>query len=335
MPEPRLPPVVHRGNIMCREKQPEKAKIMCRDKQPEEAESNPQAKVKSSMEQEENQKQNTDLGAAAPPAVDLTAQIVENNKDLTAQITNAINLTISISSLTPGVSPGDPAQGLANLENLVPGLPGSGGTTNNSAATAALGAAAPAALPPTEAPLQPSTNGAPLPGQQELGLLSLLNSTSNFLTPSEMALPLNDPSVFLPTPFAPGQNANTLQHDHQVSAPGPPVATPIAPIAPAIPVAPLPVAIPTVPQQQLLQHLAVAYAAGRQPMFPPGAAMGGAIPQPFMNGLIPTNNNLMGVPPVNPMDGDLNLLGVAGIPAPLNPGTLNPGIAGWFKSKKE
>ena len=47
---------------------------------------------------------------------------------------------------------------------------------------------------------------------QELSLLTLLNS---LCSPEDMEIPINDPSLFQPTLFAPGQNAQTLRLDYQ------------------------------------------------------------------------------------------------------------------------
>lgn len=48
---------------------------------------------------------------------------------------------------------------------------------------------------------------------QELSLLTLLSS---LCSPGDMELPINDPSLLQPTPFAPGQNAYSLhQYQHQ------------------------------------------------------------------------------------------------------------------------
>ena len=186
-------------------------------------------------------------------------------------------------------------------------------------------------------------------------MLSLLSS-SNFLSPSELALPLNDPSLFLPTPFAPGQNANTVQrHTAQAPIPSVPVAA-IAPIAAAaIPAvfATLPAALPVVtsiqqittlpnpaaaalpqqqllqhaaalPQQQLLQQLAAAYGVRTDQLggLPQAAIMGGLNPQ--SQALLNAGLNAFAVNPgaANPLNptADLSLLGVAGIQGPLNPG---------------
>ena len=186
-------------------------------------------------------------------------------------------------------------------------------------------------------------------------MLSLLSS-SNFLSPSELALPLNDPSLFLPTPFAPGHNANTVQrHTAQAPIPSVPVAA-IAPIAAAaIPAvfATLPAALPVVtsiqqittlpnpaaaalpqqqllqhaaalPQQQLLQQLAAAYGVRTDQLggLPQAAIMGGLNPQ--SQALLNAGLNAFAVNPgaANPLNptADLSLLGVAGIQGPLNPG---------------
>jgi len=103
--------------------------------------------------------------------------------------------------------------------------------------------------------------------------MSLLVASSHLLTPNDLALPLNDPSIFLPTPFAPGENANTLsrqQRNGEASMhdiPMPPPAEPSVPIPAANPrqdflrhlaaVQPSPAPIPTpCPRQDLLHHLA-------------------------------------------------------------------------------
>jgi hypothetical protein len=132
-----------------------------------------------------------------------------------------------------------------------------------------------------------------------------------------MALPLNDPSALMPTPFAPGQNAFTLQqqrgHDAPPKKPG---------VASAIPVSSLSAAAamhlpqymmhPQIAQHALLQQLVSAYSGG-QPA-PPGAAAGAS---PIA---------------VNPPD--LNFLMAGGYPASLSqgigliPAALNPGMVG-------
>ena len=170
-----------------------------------------------------------------------------------------------------------------------------------------------------------------------------------------MALPLNDPSLFLPTPFAPGQNANTVQrHTAQAPIPSVPVAA-IAPIAaaaipavfatlPALPVVtsiqqittlpnPAAAALPqqqllqhaaALPQQQLLQQLAAAYGARTDQLggLSQAAIMGGLNPQ--SQALLNAGLNAFAVNPgaANPLNptADLSLLGVAGIQGPLNPG---------------
>jgi len=166
-----------------------------------------------------------------------------------------------------------------------------------------------------------------------------------------MALPINDPSVFLPTPFAPGENANSLQ-DEPAAAYEPTAAS-------AVPIAPypafsggipgggaMPPGMPSFHQQQLLQQLAAAYSVGGQSMFPPAAVMGGrGIPASLMAGLVPPRNNhnyhLPGMPGSLPpgfgrLPASLNpaLSGMAGLPASLNPAlagmpaSLNPALAG-------
>mmetsp|Transcript_384 Transcript_384/g.834 ORF Transcript_384/g.834 Transcript_384/m.834 type:complete len:531 (+) Transcript_384:441-2033(+) len=275
------------------------------------SEKSEESEVKVKVEEQESDQQTDTNENAAAPTVDLTAEIVENNADLTEQIVNAIALTNSISGLTP-----DATSGPLNFESL---FPPPGGSASSSAQ--ALGTA------PLTAPT--ASVAAPIQGH-ELSLLSLLSATSNLLTPNEMALPLNDPSIFLPTPFAPGQNANTLfqqQQHHQHHMPAP---------HPSTPNAPLNASMPAVPQQELLQQLAAAYGVGGQPtaygvggqpIFHPTAAGGGPIPSSLMNGLnYPVGGNL------NPMVGGLHLL--SGIPAGLNPGIAglsagsnHPGIA--------
>jgi hypothetical protein len=41
---------------------------------------------------------------------------------------------------------------------------------------------------------------------------------NNFLTPSDLAMAMNDPNFLMPTPFAPGQNAYTLQQQQRAAA---------------------------------------------------------------------------------------------------------------------
>lgn len=74
----------------------------------------------SDNEAKDNNNEGTDSpssgAAAAIPQVDLSSEIIENNKDLTAQIANAMQLSTSISGVTAGVPAGTQAPGLLNLE---------------------------------------------------------------------------------------------------------------------------------------------------------------------------------------------------------------------------
>lgn len=300
----------------------------------------------------------------------MAAQIDQNNTDLTARIAQAINLTNSVAGITSGTNP---APGVNYLQSL---FPPQGVATNSSvqqayqlqslfplqgiaaSSTQALGTALVATAPAPGAPkVAMAAQVAQLPGQPpgQDNLLSLLSSNYNFLTPSDMDLPLNDPSVFLPTPFAPGEDANTFQHD-DVPQYGWLSTTPdsidsISPIPPVtlppngMPMAGMPAAMmpgaampvtsmpATTPQLAFLQQLAAAYAVGggHQPMFAPSALMAGGMLNPaLMNGLLQRNNPMgmaAGIP------ASLNA-GISGIPETLNPGiagipaALNPGIAG-------
>mmetsp|Transcript_27764 Transcript_27764/g.50606 ORF Transcript_27764/g.50606 Transcript_27764/m.50606 type:complete len:517 (+) Transcript_27764:260-1810(+) len=238
---------------------------------------------------------------AAPPPPDSAAAITDNSTDLTEQIINAIALTNSVSGMAQDPGP-------LKLESLFPG--GNVSPTAQTLGTAALTAGA--------APV-----AAPVAGQ-ELSLLSLLSHSSNLLTPNEMALPTNDPSIFMPTPFAPGEDANTLiqQQEEQPPPPAPSAAAGFQAIAPIDDSA-----IPAASQQHLLEQLATAYfVGGQQPIFPQGPSMGAPIPQSLMSGLMTQSYPMGGI--VDPMAGGLHSA-FAGIPPGLNhgiPSGLNPGI---------
>mmetsp|Transcript_560 Transcript_560/g.958 ORF Transcript_560/g.958 Transcript_560/m.958 type:complete len:532 (+) Transcript_560:108-1703(+) len=239
--------------------------------------------------------------SAAPPPSDSAPAITDNNTDLTEQIINAIALTNSVSGMAQDPDP-------LKLESLFPGdnVCPTGQTLGTAASTAGA------------APV-----GAPVTGQ-ELSLLSLFSHSSNLLTPNEMALPTNDPSIFMPTPFAPGEDANTLiqQQEEQPPPPAPPAATDNPTNAPIDDST-----TPAASQQHLLEQLATAYfAGGQQPIFPQGPSMGAPVQQSLVSGLM-TQNYLMGGN-VGPMGSGLHSA-FAGIPPGLNPGIpsgLNPGI---------
>jgi hypothetical protein len=251
--------------------------------------------------------------------VDLSAQIDENNADLADRINNAINLTHSVAGIAPGVNPASIVQ---QLESLFPS--GAGDSAQSSG-----GSAAPKLEPVVPTSTAPTAASARQVSRQDLGLLSLFN----FLTPSDIAIPINDPSALSPTPFAPGQSAFTLQKQQTKPL--------IAPtIASTIPVSSLPAAAlhlpqymlhqqmqPQITQQLLLQQLASAYSAGGQSASSSAAAAGvGLMPAAFVGGLMQ--------PMVAMNHPDLNFLMAGGYPASLNPGTavipaaLNPGMMG-------
>mmetsp|Transcript_35766 Transcript_35766/g.75315 ORF Transcript_35766/g.75315 Transcript_35766/m.75315 type:complete len:519 (-) Transcript_35766:1441-2997(-) len=259
-------------------------------------------------------------------SADLAAEIAENNAELTEQLVDAIKLTNSLNGIAPSNS------GPLNLDSFL-GLPGAASASSNSSAQSL--AAPPLAV--TAQALGPNATTAP--STQDLSLLSLLSASSNFLTPSDMALPPNDPSFFLPTPFAPGENANTIleqekeqQQEHRQQPPYTTNSiTPLGAGAPN-PTPSLTVSMPTVPpQQQLLQQLAAAYGVGghptafgvTQPIFPQAPAGGTTVPA--LN--FPVGGNLNSMVNVN----GLNLFspGVARLPSGLNTGTpagLPPGL---------
>lgn len=246
-------------------------------------------------------------GNGVSPHDDLSGEIVENNAD---------------SGITPGANP---ALSVQQLGSLFPYSSGAG-----SSALLSGGFAAPNHQPVAPTSMVPTAAPAPQVSGQDLSLLSLFN----YLTPSDMATPLNDPNVLGPTPFAPGQSAYTLQQQRGLATTKP-GATLIPPtIAGTIPVTSLPAAAlhlplqPQITQHALLQQLASAYSAGGQPAPVPPAAAAGAGPMPaaFVGGLIQ--------PMVTANPPDLNFLMAAGYSASLNPGlamipaALNPGMAG-------
>ena len=284
------------------------------------------------MTSEEGQDEETKLSPQAPTDtegnsdahadVDLSAQIDENNADLADRIKNAINLTHSVAGIAPGVNPASVVQQLESL------IPSGAGDTAQSWGVSAVPKLEPE-TPTSAAPIStaPAAASARQVSRQDLGLLSLFN----FLTPSDMAIPLNDPSALLPTPFAPGQSASTLQQQRAKPLIAPTAAT-------AIPVSSLPAAALQFPQymlhphmqtqitqQSLLQQLASAYSAGGQSVPPPAAAAGvGPMPSAFVGGLMQ---------PMVAMN-DFNFLMAGGYPASLNqgvaviPGALNTGMMG-------
>jgi hypothetical protein len=232
-----------------------------------------------------------------------------NNTDLEDRIKNAFNLTHSLGGMTPGLT----ASSIVHQSDSR--FPHSNGA--NSSVHSSGGSASP--YPQTGAPS--STDPAAAPASQRSGNDPGLLSLFNFLTPSEMALPLNDPSALLPTPFAPGQNAFTLQQQRGHDAPT------IKSSASAIPGSSLPPAAamhlpqymmhPQIAQHALLQQIVSAYSGGGQSA-PPGTAAGASqTPEALA---------------VNPPDS--NALMAGGYPASLGsgigliPATLNPGMMG-------
>ena len=279
---------------------------------------------------EGGQVEETELSIQAPTEtdgnsgadVDLSAQIDENNADLADRIKNAINLTHSVAGIAPGVNPASVVQ---QLESLFPSGTGDSAQSSGGAAAPKLEPlAATSTVPISTAPTAASARQV---SRQDLSLLSLFN----FLTPSDIAN--NDPSALMPTPFAPGQSASTLQQQRTKPLNAPTIAS-------AIPVSSLPAAAlhlpqymlhpqmqPQIAQQSLLQQLASAYSAGGQSAPPLAAAAGaGTVPAAFVGGL------MQPMVAMNPPD--FNFLMAGGYPASLNPGialipgTLNPGMMG-------
>ena len=95
------------------------------------SEKSEESEVKVKVEEQESDQQNDTNENAAAPTVDLTAEIVENNADLTEQIVNAIALTESISGLTP-----DATSGPLNFESLFPPPGGSASSSAQALGTA-------------------------------------------------------------------------------------------------------------------------------------------------------------------------------------------------------
>lgn len=279
-----VPLIPNSGDIVCEGESPEESEETCR--------------IHLEVKTEPNSE------SAPLPASNLRAGIAENNTELTEQIVDAIALTNSISGMNMDRG------ALGKLKSLFPGDKSNRNVENSGSA--------PSKVPTTFVEAAPVL--APIAGQ-ELSLLSLLSSSSSYLTPNEMALPLNDPSIFMPTPFAPGQDANTLiqQQQHQQ----PQVPAPSTPINSALPTATHPDVIPAAQEQQLLQlqQLATGYSAGGgQPIYPQVAA--------GMSGMIPPNHPVGGN--TNPMLCGLNLFagtpqGLAGFPHYIPQGLL-PGM---------
>lgn len=136
---------------------------------------------------------NPDAPENVPSSADLAAEIDANNTELTEKTANAMTLTNSISGLTSNAPNATTSSTPSNFARLL-------SLTSDGAAgpTTALG---------TTSLTAPTTAA---PQGQDRSLLALLSAPYNLLTPNDLALPLNDPSIFLPTPFAPGENANTL-----------------------------------------------------------------------------------------------------------------------------
>jgi hypothetical protein len=237
-----------------------------------------------------------------------------NNTDLEDRIKDAINRTHSLTGMTPGATAASIVQQSESLFRHSNGANSSVQPTGDSAEPY-LRPVAPSSMDSTSATARQVSG-------KEAGLQSLFN----FLTPSDMALPLNDPSALLPTPFAPGQSAFTLQQQrgHESPPKKPNVVTSTIP-ASSLPAAAAALHLPQymmqlqpqIAQHALLQQLLSAYSGGGQPV-PPATAAGAG----------PTSAAL----PVNPTD--LNFLMAGGYHAPRNPGlglipaTVNPGMVG-------
>ena len=150
-----------------------------------------------------------DTVADPSSSVDLsTTQIEQNNVD-----DNSMEVRIKNVMVGMGVNPTQhQSSAVQQLESLFPPstIGGSNGNLLSSTKPSAAGGGT-----------LSTTNGhgaAPLsqqPSAQDLSLLSLLN---NFLTPSDLAMAMNDPNFLMPTPFAPGQNAYTLQQQQRAAA---------------------------------------------------------------------------------------------------------------------
>ena len=150
-----------------------------------------------------------DTVADPSSSVDLsTTQIEQNNVD-----DNSMEVRIKNVMVGMGVNPTQhQSSAVQQLERLFPPstIGGSNGNLLSSTKPSAAGGGT-----------LSTTNGhgaAPLsqqPSAQDLSLLSLLN---NFLTPSDLAMAMNDPNFLMPTPFAPGQNAYTLQQQQRAAA---------------------------------------------------------------------------------------------------------------------
>lgn len=175
----------------------------------------------------------------------MAAQILKNNTDLTEQIANAIQFANTLAALTPNVNSAAQIAQLEQLQSRAAGITDTAQqlksqipapiVTAPNLTAAAVPTTIVAPIVPTIATTQPAAttiathppvvycSAAPPPAaaavlqppaQLDADLLSLLTS-NNFLSPSELALPTDDLSVFLPTPFAPGQSASTLQQQKQ------------------------------------------------------------------------------------------------------------------------
>ena len=207
---------------------------------------NESSKVKDNEREDEGEEDDGSCSTNKSTTTDtkMAAQILKNNTDLTEQIANAIQFANTLAGLTPNVNSAAQIAQLQQLQSRAAGItvsaqqlksqiPAPIVTAPNLTAAAVPTTIAP--IVPTIATTQPaattivthppvvycSTAPPPAaaavlqpPAQQDADLLSLLTS-NNFLSPSELALPTNDPSVFLPTPFAPGQSASTLQQQKQ------------------------------------------------------------------------------------------------------------------------
>ena len=284
------------------------------------------------MKSEEGQVEETKLSKQAPTEtdgnsgadadVDLSAQMDENNADLADRIKNAINLTHSVAGIAPGVNPASVVQ---QLESLFPSGTGDSAQSSRGPAAPKLEPLVPTSMVPiSTAPTAASTRQG---SRQDRGLLSLFN----ILTPSDIAN--NDPNALMPTPFAPGQSAYTLQQQRTKPLIAPTIAS--ATPVPSLPAAALhlpqymlhPQMQPQITQQALLQQLASAYSAGGQSAPPLATAAGvGPMPAAFVGGL------MQPMVAMNPPD--FNFLMAGGYPASLNPGialipgALNPGMMG-------
>ncbi|KAL9189602.1 hypothetical protein ACHAXT_009277 [Thalassiosira profunda] len=241
-----------------------------------------------------------DPASAATSAIaSLQAKIDATNTELTAQIDDAIALNNRISRLHSIAGLGRASRGAALEASMAnAGLMGS---------LDSLLALAPGALP--VAPV-----AVPAVAPEDLRLLSLLSAKSGYLSQKDLDVDAGDPSVFLPTPFAPGQTATTIARAQHTAT-----SVPAAVVVPALAGTaslPVPAAALAVP--------AAALAAPVLPPLPPATLAG-------IEALLPSTvaqlNAICGVRgqllPAFPLTAsNLNLLA-----AGLAPSTFAPGLA--------